>query len=249
MTALLLTGGTGTLGRAIVAAADPGDVRILSRQARQASGQDWARADLLTGDGLDAALNGVQTIVHCASNPRGGDARMTRMLVDAARRSATPPHLVYISIVGVDRIPLGYYREKLWTERVVQSSGLPWTILRATQFHQLVFSLFDAQRRMPVVFSPRIRLQPIAVEDVAGELLRLAAGPAVQRAADIGGPQILTAAEIARNTFTALGVQRRIASFRLPGAAFAALRAGDNLVPGNRFGRATYSDFLAARLR
>jgi len=249
MSSLLLTGGTGTLGRAIVAAADPGDVRILSRQPRRASGRDWVRADLLTGDGLDAALHGVQTIIHCATNPRGGDARMTRTLVDAARRSATPPHLVYISIVGVDRIPLGYYREKVWTERVVQSSGLPWTILRATQFHQLVFSLFHAQRRMPVVFSPRIRLQPLAVHDVAGELLRLAAGPAAEHAPDIGGPQILTATEIARSTFAAMGARRRIASFRLPGATFAALRAGDNLVPGNRFGTATYADFLAARLR
>lgn len=106
MSSLLLTGATGTLGRAIDSLAPPRAARTLSRRPAPAgrAPATWAQGDLSTGEGLDAALTGVDTIIHCATNSRGGDARMTRRLVDAARRSATPPHLIYVSIVGVDRI-------------------------------------------------------------------------------------------------------------------------------------------------
>lgn len=247
MGSLLLTGATGTLGHAIDSLAAPGETRTLSRRPAPAgrAPASWAQGDLVTGAGLDAALVGVDTIIHGATSQRGEDARMTRRLVDAARRSATPPHLIYISIVGVDRIPLGYYRDKRAAENVVESSGLPFTIQRATQFHNLVFTLFASQRRMPVVLAPSIRLQPIDVQYVADQLLSLALAGAAGRVSDIGGPQVVRASDLARATLKSIGARRAVVPVLLPGATFAGFRAGDNLAPGNRLGTRTYDDFLA----
>ncbi len=112
-------------------------------------------------------MAGADTIVHCATTNGAADVAVTRTLVDAARRAGTP-HLVFISIVGVDRIPLGYYRAKLAAERVVEDAGRGWTILRATQFHDLVARLWRVQRRSPVTVSPAgTSIQPIDVRDVA----------------------------------------------------------------------------------
>jgi uncharacterized protein YbjT (DUF2867 family) len=130
---ILVTGGTGTLGRQVTARLlDRGAaVRILSR-GEHASGADteYVRGDLATGDGLAAAVSGVGTVVHCASS-RTGDAGAARKLVRVAAGSSVS-HVVYISIVGSDVITMGYYRAKVEAERAIVESGLPWTTLRAT---------------------------------------------------------------------------------------------------------------------
>src|SRR5215468_4512981 len=145
---ILVTGGTGTLGRRVVTRLrDAGrDVRVLSRRSHQAAERiEYLTGDLLVGDGIDAAVEGVGVIVHCAGSNKGDDDA-TRNLVRAASRAGSQ-HLVYISVVGADRIPLvsridramfGYFGFKLAAERVVADSDLPWTTLRATQFHDLV---------------------------------------------------------------------------------------------------------------
>lgn len=96
--------------------------------------------------------------MHCASN-RKGDAQATRNLVQAATQAATQsgesqPHLVYISIVGVDRFPRGYFKAKLEAERVVAESGLPWTTLRATQFYELIAKGATRLAKLPVIPVP-----------------------------------------------------------------------------------------------
>jgi uncharacterized protein YbjT (DUF2867 family) len=133
---ILITGGSGTLGRAVVERllAAGHAVRVLSRRPRPASvpaKAEWITGDLLVGDGLAGAVAGVAAVVHCASDPRRPrvDVDGTRKLIEAARAAGTP-HLVDISIVGVDRVPYRYYQAKLAAERLIQASGLPWTILR-----------------------------------------------------------------------------------------------------------------------
>ncbi|TFD47277.1 NAD-dependent epimerase/dehydratase family protein [Cryobacterium frigoriphilum] len=264
MSYVLVTGATGTLGRALVPLLREANlrVRILSRECAPTGCEPgtWVRGSLSTGENLDDAVRNVNTIVHLATAPRGHDAILTRALVDAARRgprmTAPLPHLIYQSIVGVDTIPLGYYRQKLAAEQGIEASGLPFTILRATQFHDLVYSLFAAQRRMPVALAPDIRLQPIDVRDVAAQLLGLVRAGAAGRVADIGGPDIELASDLARATLSsfrrpgphaAVGSRRPIVSLRLPGATFAAFAAGQNLVPGNRIGTFSYPDYLMAR--
>ncbi len=196
---VLVTGGTGTLGRAVLAElrAREQAVRVLSRRPSGSApawleGLDWVVGDLCSGAGLDRAVRGAAVVVHCATDVRRPrrDIEGTRNLL-AAARAADAPHLVYISIVGVDRVPLPYYRTKFQVEQLVEASGLPWTVLRATQFHDLVANALRLLTRPPVVLLPTsTACQPVDVRDVAPRLVELALSPATGRAADLGGPQV-----------------------------------------------------------
>ena len=183
-------------------------------------------------------MAGADTIVHCATTNGAADVAVTRTLVDAARRAGTP-HLVFISIVGVDRIPLGYYGAKLAAERVVEDAGRGWTILRATQFHDLVARLWRVQRRSPVTVSPAgTSIQPIDVRDVAARLVELATGPPAGRVPDLGGPEVRDARDLARAYLRATGRRRAVVPVRFPGAVAAAYRRGHHLTvprPGTTF--------------
>ena len=162
---ILVSGGTGTLGRVLVRRlVDEGTpVRVLSRRPPPAGRPPvgWSTGDLKTGRGIDAAVAGVGGIVHCATGL--GDVGAARHLIESARRAGSP-QVVYISIVGVDRIPFGYYKSKLEAERLVESSGLPWTVLRATQFHQLILRGCEALARLPVMLAPG-RVEAQGVDD------------------------------------------------------------------------------------
>ncbi|WP_326689403.1 MULTISPECIES: NAD(P)H-binding protein [unclassified Streptomyces] len=248
---VLVTGGTGTLGRPLVDAllADGVPVRVMSRRPRAQGDKrpyEWAVCDLKNGIGLAAAVAGVRAIVHCATDPFREAAVLSR-LVEAARQ-AGGPHLVYISIVGVDTIPFSYYRGKREAERVLEQSGLPWTVLRATQFHNLIATITNAQRRLPFVFAPSgVRFQPIEVSEVAARLAELVRGAPAGRVPDLAGPAVHTARDLAEATLTAYGRRHRVVGFRLPGGMGRALRQGANLAPDRAVGTVTFHDFLAAR--
>ena len=245
MASVLVTGATGTLGRPTVTRlrANGHDVRALSRR----TGPGLITGDLLTGAGIAAAITGVDAVVHLSTSPRQ-DVAATRTLLDAAREAAVP-HLVVISIVGVDRIPLGYYRGKVEIERLTVESGIPHTILRATQFHSLVAGLFTATRRLPVVIAPAVSMQPIAPDEVAQRLVELTESGPSGRVPDIGGPRQRPVRELAETWRAAVGSRRPIMPLRLAGKVFAALTAGHGMVPGPGYGRATFEDYLAERYR
>lgn len=249
---VLVTGATGTLGRPLVERllADGVEVRVTSRRPRPESDDRpyrWVTCDFGTGRGLDAAVDGVAVIVHCATSMRH-EVAYARRLVEAVRRSGGRPHLVYVSIVGIDTNPFPYYRAKLATERLVASSDLPWTILRATQFHDLVAAMTDAQRRLPVVLTPSgFWFQPVEVSEVAARLAELARGEPAGRVEDLGGPEMRTASELARTTMRAGGWRRPVVPLRLPGRAFRAFRRGANLAPDRAVGTVTYDQYLAGR--
>jgi uncharacterized protein YbjT (DUF2867 family) len=163
------------------------DVRGLSRRVRAASnGVTWATGDLATGAGIEAAVRDADVIVHAASDVkpvRSGDAAGTRRLIEAAKASGRSPHLVYISIVGVDVHAYGYYRAKYATEQVIEASGLPYTILRTTQWHQLLDLFFGALTRSPIVpVLSRTDVQPLDVSEAAARLAELALGEPAARA-------------------------------------------------------------------
>lgn len=247
----LVTGGTGTLGRAVVAGllGTARDVRVLSRRQRTATDRRQSvTGDLRSGAGISDAVAGVSTIVHCATTNGRGDVEAARTLIAAARH-ADNPHLVYISIVGVDVVPLGYYRAKLEVEELIAGSGLPWTVLRATQFHDLITRLFAAQRWAPVVLIPAgVRCQPIDVRDVAARLVELSAGAACGRVPDIGGPEVRGVRDLARAFLRATGRQRLMAQLPLAGKAVRGFRAGGHLTPEHAVGQITYEQFLTERL-
>jgi len=243
---ILVTGGTGRLGRALVPRLlDAGhDVRVLTRGKREPAAHPWVVGDLRTGSGLAGAALAADVLIHLATTNGGGDVVATDNLIEAAK-AAGRPHLVYLSIVGIDYVALGYYRAKLACERRVVDSGLPWTILRVTQFHDLIASMCDAQRQLPVTLMPsKVSFQPIDVTEVADQLVTIAAGPAANRVPDLGGPQVREAAELARSYLLAIGRRRPVWAVPLPGKAIRDYRAGHHLTP-NRAGRITFDDFLA----
>jgi uncharacterized protein YbjT (DUF2867 family) len=139
---VLITGGTRRLGRRVVdrLCAEGMEPRVMSRSARPGT----IKGDLLTGEGIEAAVRGVDTIIHSAQSPARKSRRTavegTERLLEIAA-GAGVSHFVYISVVGLERVPLSYYREKLDAERLVERSPVPWTILRSTQFHDFVLSM------------------------------------------------------------------------------------------------------------
>ncbi|MEU8433719.1 NAD(P)H-binding protein [Streptomyces sp. NPDC029216] len=249
MSTILVTGGTGTLGALVVRMLrEQGhEVRALSRSSAEYP------VDLRDGRGLDAAMAGAQVVVHCASSPRGGDDVAAGHLIDAARRAGTVTNLVYISIVGVDVVPFGYYRTKLRVERLLEGSGLGVTILRTTQFHDLVAQATASLAKLPllpVVPLPKgVRVQPIAVEEVADRLAELAVPAAAGRVPDMGGPEVRSLEEWGRAYLAAVGSGRRVVGVPLAGRAYAAFRRGGNLAPDRAVGRITFGEFLGRQRR
>ncbi|WP_018548973.1 SDR family oxidoreductase [Streptomyces sp. LaPpAH-108] len=243
MSTILVTGGTGTLGRHVVGRLREGGhaVRVLSRHA-----EPYAVDLRAGGPALDAALTGVDTVVHCASSPRGGDEQAADRLIAAARRAGTA-HLVYISIVGVDRVPLGYYRTKLAVERRIEESGLGWTVLRTTQFHDLVATALRALTAPPLSLLPAgLSDQPVEVTEVASHLAELALTAPAGRVPDMGGPEVRSLRSLAHAYLHATGRRRLLAEVPLAGRTYRAFRGGGHLAPEEAVGKVTFEEYLAA---
>jgi uncharacterized protein YbjT (DUF2867 family) len=252
---ILVTGGTGTLGRQVVSRLREAgrEVRVLSRHAHEhQDGLAFVTGDLATGEGVAAAVQGAGTVVHCASS-RKGDADATRNLVRATRQASSEtgsPHLVYISIVGVDRFPHLYYKTKLEAEGVITGSGLPWTILRATQFYELILSGAAPLAKLPVIPVPSgFVTQPVDSGEVATRLAGLALGEPRGRVPDMAGPQVLGFADLIRMYLSATGRRPRpLVPIRIPGTS--PIRAGALYpLPGTEptLGHRTWTDFLAKK--
>ncbi|MFL6142172.1 MAG: SDR family oxidoreductase [Labedaea sp.] len=256
---ILVTGGTGTLGRLVVPLLrDAGRaVRVLSRRPQEsADGVEYVTGDLDTGAGVGTAVSEAEVIVHCAGRSKGDEER-TWALVRAAARAGSP-HLVYISVVGADRVPVrsrtdramfGYFAQKRAAEQVIVDSGLPWTTLRASQFHDLILTVVRAMAKLPVIPVPAgMRFQPVETGEVAARLVDLALGRPSGLVGDLAGPRIYPLTDLVRGYLHATDRHRPILPVRLPGGAARAVRAGANLAPDHAEGRRTWEDFLAEHL-
>ncbi len=228
-------------------------VRVLSRSSREASeGIEFVTGDLATGAGIEAAVAGAEIIVHCAGSGTGDEVKAQNLVRAAAKAGAR--HLVYISVVGADRIPVvsgvdramfGYFASKLAAERVVADSGLPWTTLRATQFHDLILMVAQQMAKLPLIPLPAgFRVQPVDAGEVAARLAELALGQPAGLVPDMAGPKVYSAAELLR------GYLRASRRYRLdhPGMAArqgrARIRAAP-MAPERAVGRQTWEEFLA----
>lgn len=244
---IVVTGGSGGLGSKVVAR-----VRELGHVAIPVS-RRWG-VDLTTGQGLGAALTAADAVVHCATNPlRPGrtDVEGTVQLLGAIAAMPHPAHLVHVSIVGCDANPLPYYRAKVRAEDAVLTSGLPATVVRATQFHTLLATI----ARVATIGRTRLDLdfaaQPVDVAWYARELVDHALGtppPGPVRARDIAGPEVLTVAEAAIAVREHEG-RPTTRGLRVPavGRTLRAFAEGSNLPgPDARIGGITFSDWLAS---
>jgi uncharacterized protein YbjT (DUF2867 family) len=251
---ILITGGSGRLGRTIVPllSAAGHSVRISSRVQR--TGPDLrvscAVADLISGVGLKEAVADIDVIVHAASNSRNAgavDVEGTQRLLDVTR-TAGVKHLLYVSIVGVDRIPFAYYQRKLAVERLIAESGAPFSILRATQFHSFVDLLLNEASRYPFMMPipSGFVVQSVAVEEVAARLCSAVDDGPSGRLRDFGGPEVLPIEEVSTAW---IDCRRPFAGpwaipIYLPGKVAEAFRAGYNTCPDGDRGTETWREWL-----
>lgn len=248
---ILVTGGTGTLGTQVVPLLREAgrEVRVLSRHAHApGDGVEYVAVDLMSGEGLDEALHGVQTVLHLAGGPKGDDVS-TRNLVKAAARAGDVEHLVFVSVIAAEALPFGYYVRKARAERIIADSGVPYTILRAAQFHDLALTAVRVLAKAPVLLAVGgMRLQPVSTREVAARLVELTLGKPAGRVPDLAGPRVYTIEELQRSYLQAIGKRRRLRlPIRLPGKVGRAYRAGANL-SFDQTGRETWEDFLALRV-
>jgi uncharacterized protein YbjT (DUF2867 family) len=260
---VLVTGGAGILGRQVVPRLQGAgySVRVQSRRPRPpgaAPGVEWATADLGPGAGVPESVAGADVVLHAASSPfrrtQEVDVEGTRRLVHLAGEAGAA-HLIYISIVGIDRPPLStypYYRAKREAEDIVQQGRVPWTVLRATQFHDLIDILLRGLLALPVGALPTGFVFQSVDAGVVAERLVTAAGAGPQgRLPDVGGPQVLTLAEMARTWRRVTGRRRLILPLPLPGAWptpwARGFRAGLNTTPDRPAGGPTWEAWLRQR--
>lgn len=240
-----VAGGTGLVGRHVVAALTGAghDPVVLARSRG---------VDLTSGAGLEEPLRGVGAVID-VSNVSTASRRAsvafftssTRQLLDAGRRTGVAHH-VALSIVGIDRVGVGYYAGKLAQEGLVLAGPVPATVLRATQFHEFTGRVL-ARTRGPLAVVPRMRVQPVAAREVGQVLAELAVTEPAGRVADLAGPAKHDLVDLARQLVRARRSRRRVWAVRLPGAAGRAMAGGALLPtgPGPR-GRQSFDEWLAA---
>jgi uncharacterized protein YbjT (DUF2867 family) len=203
--------------------------------------------NLSTGEGIARAVAGVELVVHAASDTHRlgrADLEQTRNLL---RALDGVHHLVYVSIVGIDAIPFGYYRRKLDCEHEIAASGVPHTILRATQFHELIAMLLSAVEHLPIAPLPvDFRFQSVAAREVAERLVEVLGEEPSGRADDFGGPTVLELGEMARLWRDHRGHPKRVVRLPVPGAVANAFRRGRNTCPDHAAGRESWGDFVRA---
>ena len=242
-----MTGGTGRLGRRLVPRLTEAGHRV-RQMSRRGTGPGGVRGDLATGRDLAMALIGAELVVHAASDSGGdfwqSDVAGTRRLVEAVDRTRLR-HLVYVSIVGIDRIPFAYYHAKFAAEQVLLASGLPVTLLRITQFHDFVDELLGKAHRGPVLPVPMgWRVQPVDVAEAAAHVAEVAAGAPAGDVVEYGGPEEATAADLARAWAAAKEPSVHVISTPVPGKLSAAFRDGAALPTTGARGRRTYAEHL-----
>jgi uncharacterized protein YbjT (DUF2867 family) len=240
---IAVAGGTGAVGRHVVEVArERGhDVVVLARSQG---------VDLTTGAGLVERLDGVDAVIDTSNQVSQKRAAaeaffggVSRTLL-GAEVGAGVRHHVALSIVGVDDVDTGYYAGKRLQERVLAEGPVPWTVLRATQFHEFAEQALHFVRVGPFSLVPRMLSQPVAAREVGEALVDLAEGDPVGRAPELAGPERLQMVDLARK----VAHGRRVVPLRVPGAAGKAMRTGA-LVPkgdGPR-GTITFDAWLATR--
>jgi uncharacterized protein YbjT (DUF2867 family) len=269
---VLVTGGTGAVGSRVVLSLRESGHRAVVMSRREATDRgggraeaspstadrgvlppppDRRRGDLATGEGLAEAVAEMEAIVHAGSaaadltRTKATDVEGTRRLLEAAR-GAGVGHLVYISIVGMEGVAYPYYRAKLAAEAIVRQGSVPWTILRATQFHTLMELFLGIFARVPGLMPVpyRWQFQPVDPSEVGARLAELAVGSPRGMLPDFGGPEVREFKSLAESWRRARGLRKPMFNLPLPFKASRQFAAGHLLCPDHRDGRITFEQYL-----
>jgi uncharacterized protein YbjT (DUF2867 family) len=221
---------------------------------------EWIRGDLATGEGIADALAGSQTLIHAAtlspaarrgflvpkdlwSSPSEVDRDGTARLLDQAA-AAGVGHILYVSIVGIDRPRVPYLRRKLEAEYLIRQSPIPWSIARATQFHWLLDRMLGKMARLPIVPLPDLQVEPVDTSDFADYVVESVGNGPAGRLDDFGGPEVLTFAEAFHQWRQIRDGAERTVRVPLPPAATNAAAAMSISDPAGRHGMITWAEWL-----
>src|SRR6266581_1701729 len=251
---VLVTGGTGALGRDLVVALRSAGHRCRVMSRRPGTGADWAQGDVATGKGLDAAVADMEAVVHAASAAaqpwrlRATDVHGTRRMLEAAKR-AHVKHFVYVSIVGMEGIAYPYYRAKLAGPAIMAESIASWSILRATQFHTRMEIFLGAFSRLPRLCAVPFawQFQPVDTRDVAARLVDVVASEPAGRLPDFGGPEVRTFKSLAESWLKARQLDKRLVDMPMPIKFSRQVAEGRLLCPDNLEGKTTFEQYLVRR--
>ncbi|MDT0196963.1 NAD(P)H-binding protein [Arthrobacter sp. AB6] len=243
---IAVAGGTGTVGRHVVAVAKERGHHVVSLSRAEG-------VDLVKGHGLAQALAGMDTVIDVS----GIQTTSTKQAVDfytnatqnllAAEQEAGVQHHVALSIVGIDGVTSGLYAGKLVQEDEVRHGGVPWTLLRSTQFHEFVPLTVKIGTVGPLVAVPKMFTQPVAAREVAEALVDAAEAGPQGRINDLGGPRAEELADLVRSYLAKTGERKKVLEAVLPGRMGKAMRSGALIpAPGAAVGRQTFQQWLQA---
>lgn len=236
MKKVLITGGTGLLGRALVHALESSKISFVIGSRNQPVTENlkphWKKLNLATGEGLDECLENVDTIFHLASATKpfnaATDVEGTRQMLEAGKLSGVK-HMIYVSIVGIDKVPISYYKIKLAAEQVVKEAGIDYTILRVTQFHDFLDNVIGKTLKYPVTFMPKaIKYQPVSLAVVVDKLMDIYENGPTNDTLEIGGPEVMTMGKAAEYWLKAQNKKRWILNVPITFAG----KLGKNLAEG-----------------
>ena len=244
---IVVIGGSGLIGSKLVS--------LLRRRGNEVvAASPQTGVNTLTGEGLAEVLAGAEVVVDVANSPSFVDRAVMDFFLTsgrnllAAEKAAGVKHHVALSIVGIDGSTSGLYAGKLVQEDEVRHGGIPWTLLRSTQFHEFVPLAVKIGTVGPLVNVPKMFTQPVAAREVAEALVAAAEAGPKGRITDLGGPRTEQLAALVRAYLAKTGQRKRILEAVLPGAMGKAMRSGA-LVPaaGAAVGRQTFSEWLETR--
>ncbi|MBS1830495.1 MAG: SDR family oxidoreductase [Acidobacteria bacterium] len=227
---ILVIGGSGLIGKKL-------GQRLQDAGHQVVSASPSTGVNTLTGDGLAMAIEGAQVTIDVSNSPSFEDNAVlhffqtsTANLLRAAA-DAGVAHYIILSVAGADRIPdSGYMRAKLVQEDAVKKSGIPYTILRATQFFEFIGAIAESGADGDLLRLTTASFQPIAAEDVAAELARIALSPPINATVDIAGPESAPLAEFAKRWLKAKQDSRNVVADKAA-RYFGALLEDRSLVP------------------
>ncbi|MEP7287212.1 MAG: NAD(P)H-binding protein [Chloroflexota bacterium] len=252
MTRVLVTGGTGVLGREIVSRLlEKGyTVRIMSRSPRRGTiNVEWAQAQMLAGEGLSEALQGVDVIVHAVTDTRLGktDVEMTRHLLEKVKVTGVG-YFLYISIVGTDKTQFAYHKIKVACEEMVRDSGIPYANLRFAQFHEFIDMILYTLTRLPIGFVPMDwKSQPMDAGEAADQVVRVVGEKPLGLLPDVAGPEVLTMKEMLREWQQARGSHTLVLPLPVLSSLSSASRRGLLTSPTAHVGKMTWAQWLERR--
>ena len=253
---ILVTGGTGLLGKEVVnqLLALKYEVSVLSSKKKISvpDGVELFKGDLASNRGLQEATENADIIIHCASNPKDTqsvDIKGTQNLLNAIDKDKTL-HFVYISIINVDKSDYAYYQTKIKVEQMIAGSGIPFSVLRTTQFFDYVLNILESfdKHQGTIVVPDGMHFQPIEVKEAATLLVDIAQREPVGLVRGVGGPELLKFEEMTKTYLKVMSRNDELKVKHLEGDEYDRYRSENNIWPTNSYGNVTWEAFLRHKL-